>query len=991
MSNDINKIKAKTMKQLFRHTSTLLRTVMLFGAFLLSETNAQAQTAEQLAAMPNAFIFENPGDVIGDGNYYYIQFRFGNDISYMSDQGNGNALRSKDYIPFAKNLQWTLVSTGTANRFKLKSLNGIFAYLDNGTYKGTNNENTASTFTFDNHSGGGYYIGTTTDTNNAMAGNSNDGPWCEIWNNSKSNARCNLRVGKLKDNVAHIIYWQEPIYKNGNVVDRNTNSRGGSAGFTQHHYLTNSGTNDNQSAVSSRQSILWYYDAWQLPTAAAYHQDGLWTLESAGANGEFYIKKYGGEEYLNYDGNSNSVLGTKNTDYGKFSLESPGANRYTRIQNVNRFVADELTTSMFHYWDGWGANASQTSQAVPTLTYNVGNNVEVSTSNATVIGDGWHVRYLLYADMTGYSKIVFEGTPGLTLRVLMNRDYPNGSDADGGPLLDWHCTIGDNGKGELSLSELAFAHLNSIKVYSGSGTISSIKLMKPNFVASSLSSSGSFYIWNGDGADATATGAATVAFNVGNTVNAGETIAGDVNVYYRTYANLTGSKKIVFEGTQGVQLRVLLNRQGDGGPLVEKTATISNYGQAEVDISDLSYVHLHAIKAGWNSPSGVVTAIKVMTPALGDNSLFLSCANTDGNPVTQRSGNPDDYWYAGFLPVEVPVPNKDEFYQVLVKWSVNGEDRMINHSGGFTTPFPTNESDYDLWQLEMVDDYKHFRLKDPNGRYLKPNGTGVTEPNNPDGAETMTNEKFWTDFALTWYYVNPVPKEIPVDYMITHRMSYLKDYTTQYQGLELDRQGLTTDADSYWWNNDSKTQKVNHFEITHYVKQGQTITVPLPTILNASNDHVYYQRWYHYNDTTCNNELYPDGTDLEGLKSHVSVDSRDDGDVQYFLYKNGMVTGQKLDWTGIEQSSYKRNVQRNFYFTNSDGKAFTVAADVSRYSDFTYENESNHLQGDLEEPSLTMRYIYYMRDAKTMAAQLTACAPGTDKWLETKTFHFPAR
>ena len=127
------------------------------------------------------------------------------------------------------------------------------------------------------------------------------------------------------------------------MVDRNTNTRGGSAGFTQHHYLTNSGTNDNRYDISSRKSILWYYDVWQLPTAAAYHQDGLWTLESAGSDGEFYIKKYGSSgEYLNYNGNNASILGTKNPEYGKYVLESPGANRYTRIQHL-----DESTDNSF--------------------------------------------------------------------------------------------------------------------------------------------------------------------------------------------------------------------------------------------------------------------------------------------------------------------------------------------------------------------------------------------------------------------------------------------------------------------------------------------------------------------------------------------------------------------------------------------------------------------------------------------------------------------
>ena len=75
--------------------------------------------------MPDAFETMDPATVIGDGNYYYIQFRFNNDITYLSDQGTGNALRSKDYIPFAKNLQWTFVSTGTSNQFKLRSMNGV--------------------------------------------------------------------------------------------------------------------------------------------------------------------------------------------------------------------------------------------------------------------------------------------------------------------------------------------------------------------------------------------------------------------------------------------------------------------------------------------------------------------------------------------------------------------------------------------------------------------------------------------------------------------------------------------------------------------------------------------------------------------------------------------------------------------------------------------------------------------------------------------------
>lgn len=840
-------------KKLFIHTTTLFRAVLLLGTLaFVTPQQTQAQNSGQQAAMPDAFETMNPATVIGDGNYYYIQFYFGSDISYLSDQGAGNNLRTKDYIPFAKNLQWTLVSTGTDNQFKLKSLNGVWAYLD-GTYKGTNDENTASTLTFYSHSGGGYDIGTTANPANAMAGNDNKGPWVDVYNNPKGNARCRLRVAKLKDNVAHIIYWQEPIYKDGNVVDRNTNTRGGAEGFTTHHYLTYSGTGTNNvisDDVSSRRSVLWYYDAWQLPTAAAYHQDGLWTLESAGTNGEFYIRKYGTEEYLNYDGSNSSVLGPKNPNYGKYVLESPNVNRFTRIHKETV----SLTRDMFHLWSGVDANATPNSGTPNDVEYHIGDN------NSLVAGPG-SVWYLTYADLTGSTKMLIEGTAGSTIRVLLNRlapgnqtnanGYNNANDSNGGSILDKRCTIGDNGRFELDLSDLPYVHLNAIKVLSGTATITSVKFVKER---------------------------------------------------------------------------------------------------------------------------------------------YLSCSNTDGVAVTQMTGNTATDWYAGFLPVEVPVPNKDEFYQVLVKWGAN----MINHNGGVSA-LPANEADYDLWQLEQIDDYGHFRLKAPNGRYLKPNGAGMTEPNNPEGAEIMDNAKFFLDgdrdFALTWYYVNPAQKEIPVDYYVTHRESYLKQYAEEYASLHLDRQGLTTDADSEWknWNGNlgGFTQKVNHFEITHYIKRNDTKVIDFPTVLNKSNDHIYFQRFYNYDEV--DTEM-----DLENLKAHVSLDDRDDGSVQYFLYKNGMVTGQKLDWhwddgTAIPDGGYARNEQRRFNFTNSDGKPFTVAVDVSRYSDMTYANSTNHLDGDLQEPSLTMRYIYYMKDAKEMAAKLTACTEGSNKWLETKVFHFPAK
>ena len=459
------------MKQLLKDTSSLLRTALLLGAMILVNTQpTQAQTAEQLAAMPDAFETMDPSTIIGDGNYYYIQFYMGNDICYLSDQGANNALRSKDYIPFAKNLQWTLESTGTVNQFRLKSLSGNWAYLDGTTYKSANIVGTASTFTFYNHSGGGYEIGTTSVANKTMAGNNSSDLWVEVYNNDKGNARCCLRIARLKDNVAHIIYWQETIYKDGNTnnpVDPNTNSRGRAAGFTKHHYLTSSGTDAGQSDVSSRASVMWYYDAWALPTIAAYHQDGLWTLEKVGDNGEFYIKKYGKEEYLNYQ-NGISDLGTKNADYGRYAVESPNANRYTRIQNANKFEIQALTASMFFNWNGVGAYATHVNEDQPAIDFHVGSEVG---NGGTIVGRG-DVLYSIYADLTGSAKLFFEGTPDMQLRVILNRQEPiaqgeEGYDPNGGSYIQRLCTLDENGRAELDVSDLPYVHLNSIKNWSG--------------------------------------------------------------------------------------------------------------------------------------------------------------------------------------------------------------------------------------------------------------------------------------------------------------------------------------------------------------------------------------------------------------------------------------------------------------------------------------------------------------------------------------------
>ena len=223
---------------------------------------------------------------------------------------------------------------------------------------------------------------------------------------------------------------------------------------------------------------------------------------------------------------------------------------------------------------------------------------------------------------------------------------------------------------------------------------------------------------------------------------------------------------------------------------------------------------------------------------------------------------------------------------------------------------------------------------------------------------------------------------------ITHRTSYLYQYAEQFASLDLELQGLASDVESDWKNHENGTQRVNHFEITHYLKEGKDATYLMPTAQNT-NDHTMYQRWYNYDNEE----------DIQSILDHVTLNGEGGAGVDYFLYKNGVVTGSGIYWGNYHNEGNTQYAQLNFKYKNTDGRNMTVAADVSRYSDMTYENTTSPLDGDLEEPSLTMRYIYYMKDAREMATKLTSypeksteAEKQNDKnWMESKVFHFPSR
>ena len=118
-----------------------------------------------------------------------------------------------------------------------------------------------------------------------------------------------------------------------------------------------------------------------------------------------------------------------------------------------------LTAGMYHNWDGVGADASVTTSA-PNLEVNFG---QEKGQGSTIFGDG-AVSHLNYTDLTGCSKMIIKGTPGIVARTLWNRQTAAGSD-----YVEVAYTIGADGIVEVDfesdekLKDCAYLHLNVIK------------------------------------------------------------------------------------------------------------------------------------------------------------------------------------------------------------------------------------------------------------------------------------------------------------------------------------------------------------------------------------------------------------------------------------------------------------------------------------------------------------------------------------------------
>ena len=149
----------------------------------------------------------------------------------------------------------------------------------------------------------------------------------------------------------------------------------------------------------------------------------------------------------------------------------------------------DFDASFYHSWSEVSATATDNG-VVSGGVCKIGEEVALG---GTFWGDGsGAVPYLNYANITEYSELRIEGTPGAVLRLMCNRLVNEG------PIYEIKPTIPENGKLTISISDLKFTKdengtkacdfvcLQSIKVPANwqggttAATITSIKIVKPS-------------------------------------------------------------------------------------------------------------------------------------------------------------------------------------------------------------------------------------------------------------------------------------------------------------------------------------------------------------------------------------------------------------------------------------------------------------------------------------------------------------------------------
>lgn len=229
---------------------------------------------------------------------------------------------------------------------------------------------------------------------------------------------------------------------------------------------------------------------------------------------------------------------------------------------------------------------------------------------------------------------------------------------------------------------------------------------------------------------------------------------------------------------------------------------------------------------------------------------------------------------------------------------------------------------------------------------------------------------------------------------VKHRPSYLVERAANLPKFNQEfvqaGSGMTTSP------NGTSIQATSTYELTRYVKQGEASPLYLSTSQNNYNPtgHRGYQRWYDY-DTQLplvpSNPNYNNGAPAADNGKPATWDSSNGhtgGFNWVHRYENGWV--MSANFNGDTGNGF---VRYNFWAILPEGQdTLNVGADLSSYTDYVCTaGRGASPEGDFTEPTLDLRHIYHMIDAKVMAEKLTPLTGANAGWLEEHTIHFPSR
>lgn len=135
-------------------------------------------------------------------------------------------------------------------------------------------------------------------------------------------------------------------------------------------------------------------------------------------------------------------------------------------------VTADLDPAMFKAWDGAAAGAKEVAEPAEcpnsdgtTSPFGCDYNMFKELGTGEMVYGNTNVYALWYADITGTKTLTIEGTPGMQLRILINRPVAEegAQDPHGGQTTEINVTLDDKGVGVVDFTQYEFVHLNGIK------------------------------------------------------------------------------------------------------------------------------------------------------------------------------------------------------------------------------------------------------------------------------------------------------------------------------------------------------------------------------------------------------------------------------------------------------------------------------------------------------------------------------------------------